>query len=465
MHEAHEAGLIVFAVLSALGVLAVLLRRLDPLWLLLLHAVGCAVAFVAAVGVRLQAGDGRPLMLAYGAMVLAFALRDGERPMSALRVRVLGAMALTGVAAEGWALAAQPTDAWLRLALGLIAVVAGGAVSLQTMRRARARRASRARDVDHALAASALLVAIAGVLATAPLEEAPGLWPVALGCAGAIVTAVRMPPQVAPPGREWLAAVLLGLLAWVTAEHLSVDGAWHIGLALPLLAIGCLAAVRPLVELAPIARLTSARKQADLRADSAQLQPGVLSFMAPILDDAILRRPGRPRVIVRVPARRLLDAALDRARAVQGLPKSRREELRVEVISGDSDVDIDGDAAELAEALCAVLDNALRMKAQNPEVRVQVHLRGGPGHVTFEVSDALADMGPRSPTAAPNPETPFLGARVSDVERPGLGIGLARARLLVERNGGKLLTRMTEDGSCVQLTIPRRMQKSVVGQA
>ena len=52
-----------------------------------------------------------------------------------------------------------------------------------------------------------------------------------------------------------------------------------------------------------------------------------------------------------------------------------------------------------------------------------------------------------------------------DLDRPGLGVSLARARLLVEKNGGKLLTRSSAEGSTVQLTMPRRMTKGTVGQA
>jgi signal transduction histidine kinase len=132
-------------------------------------------------------------------------------------------------------------------------------------------------------------------------------------------------------------------------------------------------------------------------------------------------------------------------------------------IAGDAEVDVDGDPVELSEALCAVLDNALRLKAKNPEMKVQIYLRGGPGHVTFEVSDHKQSEA-KAPSLGPNPDVPFFGAS-NDADRPGLGVGLARARLLVEKNGGKLLTRTTTEGSCVQLTIPRRMQKQAVGHA
>ena len=44
-------------------------------------------------------------------------------------------------------------------------------------------------------------------------------------------------------------------------------------------------------------------------------------------------------------------------------------------------------------------------------------------------------------------------------------IAIARARLLVERNGGKLMTRDDADGTYVQVTMPRRVQKGAFGQA
>ncbi|HEY4221504.1 MAG TPA: ATP-binding protein, partial [Myxococcota bacterium] len=182
---------------------------------------------------------------------------------------------------------------------------------------------------------------------------------------------------------------------------------------------------------------------------------------------ALLRRPSRPRVIARVPARRLLDAALDKARSAQP-----QKDARIEVVSSDLDVDVDGDPADLAEALCAVLDNALRVRAQNPGTNVQVLLRGNAAAVTFEVTDQARDSSEGASSDSPHVDdanvpsvdAPFLNPR-ADLDRPGLGVSLARARILVERNGGKLLTRSTADGSTVQLTMPRRMLKGAIGQA
>jgi signal transduction histidine kinase len=138
------------------------------------------------------------------------------------------------------------------------------------------------------------------------------------------------------------------------------------------------------------------------------------------------------------------------------------------VVAQETDIDVDGDPADLSEALCAVLDNALRARALHPDVKVQVQLRGSAAAVTFEISDMIPEGAegaePLAAMGIPDPEAPFLNPRV-DVDRPGLGVSLARARLLVERNGGKLLTRSSAEGSFVQVTMPRRMQKGAVGQA
>ena len=60
---------------------------------------------------------------------------------------------------------------------------------------------------------------------------------------------------------------------------------------------------------------------------------------------------------------------------------------------------------------------------------------------------------------------PFLDAApVQDGDRPGYGVSLARARLLVERHGGQLHTRSGADGG-VHITVPRRVSRGPVGLA
>jgi signal transduction histidine kinase len=340
------------------------------------------------------------------------------------------------------------------------------AAAVVLLRRAVRQEIERARAADRALAGGGLFVAAAGSFAAGPTWFAPSLWPVALGAAGALVTAVRTPPYAPPPAREWLAAAITALVVVFAAAALGLKGdAARVAIGVCMLVVAVLALVRPLLESTRLVQRRAPPPTAHARPDDAPpLSAAALAFMAPMIDDAFLRRPGRPRVIARVPARRLLDAALDKARQSHAGARSKKDELRVEVIAGDAEVDVDGDPVELAEALCAVLDNALRLKAKSPDVKVQVQLRGGPGHVTFEVNDVVDGAGAAGERAGPSPDAPFFAAS-TDADRPGLGVGLARARLLVEKNGGKLLTRTTAEGSCVQLTIPRRMQRTAIGQA
>jgi signal transduction histidine kinase len=230
-----------------------------------------------------------------------------------------------------------------------------------------------------------------------------------------------------------------------------------------LLVLGVLAASRPLLASTP--RLLRARGRpggAVERASSASLEPGALGVLSPMLDDELMRRPARPRVLARISARRLLDAALQRARGAQVVSGRGRAQLEVQVLEDAADVDVEGDPSDLAEALCAVLDNALRLRGEHPEVHLRVHVRGSAGHVTYEVSDDLrsVDAGAGSPRL----DEPFRSA-VDEGVRPGFGVGLARARLLAERHGGVLLTRKTQEGSCVQLTLQRRRSRSPTGVA
>jgi signal transduction histidine kinase len=60
---------------------------------------------------------------------------------------------------------------------------------------------------------------------------------------------------------------------------------------------------------------------------------------------------------------------------------------------------------------------------------------------------------------------PFIDAVASaDGERPGYGVSLSRARLLVERHGGQLHVRSGDEGG-VQITVPRRVNRGPIGIA
>lgn len=461
-----RASLATLAALSVLGGITAVARRgggprIERVGLLLHHGVALGVAVAAALGAMLGGGDGRPLLLCAAGPLLVLCLQEVVSARLALLSvppvvvgLVMQGLALLGVVPPALA---GPTAAGL--AAG--ATLAGAVTCLWRRRELVVPRLR----VLLASQASALAVASFGAaVGILPAGMNGGLWAVAAGAAGALGTAGRLSPTSPPGLREVVGGVVVALLALVVGVALPLDVASTLRLALwaGLASTAAFALVSVLIDARPSALLL----RGDTTTNASLPSPAALGVMPPLYDDALLRRPGRPSVVARVPARRLLEAALERARAAQPVTRGRKDEqLRVEVVTADADLDVDGDPTDLAEALCAVLDNALRVRAFNPEAKVQVHLRGGPSAITFEVVDSLPEgASPAQDAGIPDAEAPFLHPR-ADLDRPGLGVSLARARLLVEKNGGKLLTRSSAEGSTVQLTMPRRMTKGTVGQA
>jgi hypothetical protein len=332
--------------------------------------------------------------------------------------------------------------------------------------RARARAVDvprqRALLTSHALALS--IAAFGGAVSALPWAP-PGVWATAIGAAGAFGTAARLDPA-GPPGPIELVASG-ALLALALAISLVVGATPRDAVAAALwVAFGASGVFALVRASAGGTRRTLAQRLPVRVAANVAPMPAALAAMSPLLDDAQLLKPIRPRVIARVPARRVLDAALERARAAQPFasgPRSR-DLLRVDVVTGDTDVDMDADPSEVSEALCAILDRALRMRAARPDTRVQVQVRGGSSMVTFEISDT-ASSAEGAGLRFGDPSSSFLSSVPADAERPDAPVALARARLLVERNGGKLVTRDDADGTYVQITMPRRVQKGAFGQA
>ncbi len=461
-----RASLATLAALSVLGGLTAVARksegpRVERVGLLLHHGVALGVAVAAALGAMLGGGDGRPLLLCAAGPLLVLCMQEAM----AGRLALLSVPpVVVGLVAQGLALlGVLPPELAGATAAGLAmgAALAGAVLCLWRRREVRVPRARVLLGAQAAALGVASLGAATGIL---PASLNGGLWAVAVGAAGAIGTAGRLSP-VSPPGlREVSGGAVVGVLALVVGLALPLDALTTARLALwaALVSAAASALMRALLDGRPAPVVL----RADTSTSASLPSPAALGLMPPLFDDALLRRPGRPSVVARVPARRLLEAALERARAAQPVTPGRRDELlRVEVVASDADLDVDGDPTDLAEALCAVLDNALRVRAHNHEAKVQVHLRGGPSAITFEVVDQLPEgTAPSQDAGIPDAEAPFLRPR-ADLDRPGLGVGLARARLLVEKNGGKLLTRSSAEGSTVQLTMPRRMTKGPVGQA
>jgi len=458
MDEALRAALLFFALLAALGAVPVALRRLQPPSVFALHLLGLAT--VAALVLVTSTGRGQTagLLAPYAVaalMTLLFAAGPGGRDPAPRRLAVAGAI----VAAIG-ALSAAPGLPWARPLAGVSAIGLAALalwVARELVLRAQRRQAPAQASADRGGALAALLIASTAA-AMGAFSPALGIAVVALGAAGGIITAVRVPPFVAPPGRELLSAALLALatcFAAFAARGRTLDIVW--GVEVGLAALGILAIGRPLLLL-PLGTRRPASRPAPVSGEprAPPLAVGALAHLNPLIDDVTLQRPSRPRVNARISARRLLESALHRARASR--PPHVRASLDVEIREDEADVDIEGDPGELADALCAVLDNALGFKERFPQLYVRVHVRGSAAHVTFEVSDDLAAHDELAAAGGPRLDTPFALA-TSGGGRPGHGVGLSRARVIVERHGGHLLARRTGEGSCVQLTLPRRRHR------
>lgn len=432
--------LLIVALVNVVVVGRSALARTEKLGLVLFQMViGCVstgAALAATIGV---VGAGRCL------------LACAAGPLTVLLVRVPTDLPSRLATGGGWASAAL-------LGLGLIGeslllmgvvgpavalvpalAVVGVAVvlALSAWRRRQAAHSRLARAKAGADCVAALCLATAGF--SAGVSTDGNLWAPLLAVAASLATSARV--VAAPPDQRDLVVVVLGvLLSAVVVEPA----------ALPLLAAAFAVAV---LSRSALYATTRSRSSNPEPLPNLALPAGLGGF-PPLLDDALLRRPGRPRVMARTPARRLLDAALDRAQRAQPQHRGRPP---VEVSSAEGDADVDGDPSELAEALCVVLDNALRQQARHPWARISIIVRAASQTVSFEVNDTAPGI--------PDSETPFAAHRTGDLDGPFQGVGLARARLLVERHGGQLHARQGPEGSAVQLTLPRRLPRSATASA
>ena len=379
--------------------------------------LACAAGPLAVLLVRVPAAEISPRLATWGGALSALLLGTGL---------VAESLLLTGTVGP-W-IAAVPASG--------VVVVAALLVRVAWQRRQLAAGAlARARATDDAVAA--LLLGAAALSAAVSIDA--GWWAGLLAVAASLATAARV--AVAPPDRRDVVVVVVAALLAAVVVDLG---------ALPLVVAAVATAV-----VAGRALLVPPRTSTSTQQPLPGLAlPAGLAGLAPVLDDALLRRPGRPRVMARTPARRLLDAALERAQRAQPQHRGRPP---IDVNASEGDADVDGDPSELAEALCVVLDNALRQQARHPWAKVSVVVRAATQTVSFEVNDTAPGTS--------EGETPFAAARTDDVDRPGLGVSLARARLLVERHGGQLHARHGPEGSAVQLTLPRRLTRSGVGVA
>lgn len=467
MLEEIRSGLLLFALLTLLSAVPVVLRRLRPPPLAVMHAQGLALVLALIVSTLTGEGDARPLLLPYfvglGLVALGGAGPAGTRPVPRALARAGLGLGFVGVLATGVTLFSLELPLAARVVLALLAGAFGGLTTWRTLARAKAAGSEVERRADQAAALATALAALTIGVALVSSGLASARWAPWLALAAALTTATRVPPFVPPTVREGISALFIGLALLFASAAPSLTGSLQRGVEGGVVALAVLAASRPLL----VARGRPPRRR-DAASERPKAPPSLLAeaaigHMSPMLDDALLQRPSRPRVNARVTARRLLDSSLESARAAG--PPGRRS-LGVDVYEDDADLDVEGDPGELAEALVAVLDNALRLKQEHPALALRVHVRGSPTHVTFEVEDDLARH--MEGAEVPRPHfTPFAQTRGEGARSDGLsvGVGLARAKLLVERHGGVLLARRTADGSCVQLTVPRRRVRRPYGLA
>lgn len=434
------ALLFVTAALNALVIARSPATRGEKLALLLLQLMlGCVAAGATLTDSVLGPlpGAGRSLLTcAAGGLLIVIAgtTLSNQKLVERFSAFLFAALLLSGLAAET-ALVTRLAGAWVVVLPCAVAVATAAALVHLSVTRLRAAKSvlQRTRAANDAVAAGLLGLAagVAGGLLTSHL------WAGILAAAAALATARVVP---APPDRRDVAVVVCAFVV----SAVVVD--WPV---LPLL--GCAIAVAVVAGRSLlIPPRTSVAVPVALTGVPA---PEGLSGVLPLLDDALLRRPGRPRVLARTPARRLLDAALDRAQRAQPQHRGRPP---IDVSVGEGEADVDGDPSELAEALCAVLDNALRQQARHPWAKISVVVRAAAQTVSFEVNDTAPDSGHAD-------DVPFMAGRLDDVDRPGLGVSLARARLLIEKHGGQLHARHGPEGSAVHLTLPRRLGRSGVG--
>lgn len=435
------------AVVDAVVVVRAPVSRAEKLALILLQILLACVALAATFTFNVLQhidGAGRSLLTcAAGAVLFVVAGADSERVgWSSKLVRasagLFAVLLLAGLIAEVL-LVARVVGPWIAVVPAFFVIVV--AALLVQLGLARARESSSALGVARARAdvVAAVVLGVAAFVSGAGIEWGGALWAGLLAVAATLCTVARV--AVAPPDRRDAVAVVVAV-----ALVASVVDVADVALVACAVAVAVVAGRALLIP--PRTKATTSQPL------SSTLTPAGLGGVVPLLDDALLRRPGRPRVLARTPARRLLDAALDRATRAQP-PARGRPPIDVQVPEGDADVD--GDPSEIAEALCAILDNALRQQTRHPWARVSVVVRAAAQTVSFEVNDTAPDEG--------GGDGPFTSSRADDVDRPGYGVSLARARLLVEKHGGQLHARHAKDGSNVQVTLPRRLVRGGAGVA
>jgi two-component system, OmpR family, sensor histidine kinase KdpD len=141
------------------------------------------------------------------------------------------------------------------------------------------------------------------------------------------------------------------------------------------------------------------------------------------------------RELVSIPE--LVGAAFD------AFPGAERRRIRVTLAPSLPEVWLD--SVQIAEALCSLIDNALRYSP--PESPVEVRASSSADTLVLEV----LDRGPGLPEGDEERvfERFYRAPGLQESARPGMGLGLPIARGLVEAHGGQLTAHHREGGGAV----------------
>jgi CheY-like chemotaxis protein len=145
--------------------------------------------------------------------------------------------------------------------------------------------------------------------------------------------------------------------------------------------------------------------------------------------------------------REILHASVETSRPL--IAESRHS---LEVVLPEEPVHLDADPARLAQVFLNLLNNAARYTQEGGRIRLQCEARGP------EVVVAISDTGVGiAPEMLPRVFDMFSQAETGERARPGLGIGLALARRLVELHGGTIEARSAglQRGSTFVVRLPR----------
>jgi hypothetical protein len=433
------------------------LPRFEAIGTALFVLVMLCIATGAVLSQTLTQGvlaDGRALFACGLGPLTALLWRDAlDQPPAGAAIGVVsGALLLGGLTGHALALQAHPLAGVVVVSELVLAAVVSLVVARHTWRRAQRATGGLQRARHHTETAAAVCVVLASLSAGLELSASWGASsPWAMWVAVAVSAAVAGRTAAIPPTPRDL--VIVAVAAVVGFVALPISSAVVVAAATAI-AVSVTAGLSIRRVVVPSATSTTTPLPATPAAVLA-VQAGT-QLLTPLFDDATLRRPLRPHILSRTSVRRLcrlLESAVDAAWHAQ---PAARGHPPVDV-TAEGDPDIDGDVGELGEALCAIVDNALTEYVRHPERRIDITVRATASTVSIDVVDGSAP-------ALTGAWRPFLVGGPRDVDRPGFGVSLTRAQLLIERHGGELSLGRGA-GAAVHVRLPRRRQRGPVGVA